>query len=153
MSTILTRYNKSFLQPVPHTDRGNLTTAQREHQGGNLFIFDRNYFVEFLLHLVRQFAEVCASDLPGAKLRDLETTDDVLQGGRYHKVFLLQTELLPFKELRMKTHICLILFCRRTWIAFFKNSLNIAFCILPTGISSWTTEFFSFQENNYPGLM
>lgn len=72
------------------------------------------YIYLFLLHLLRQFVEVCASNLPGAKLRDLETTDDVLQGGRYHKVFLLQTELLSFKELRMKTHICLFMFCRQT---------------------------------------
>lgn len=114
ISTILIRCNKTHPQPVQHTDRGNLTKAQREHQGEIFSFLTETILLSFSLHLVRQFAEVCASNLPGAKLRDLETTDDVLQGGRYHKVFLLQTELLSFKELGMKTHICLSLFCRQT---------------------------------------
>lgn len=71
------------------------------------------YFYVFKFYLLRQFAEVCASNLPGAKLGDLETADDVLQGGRHHKVLLLQTELLAFKELRMKTHICQFVFSSR----------------------------------------
>lgn len=72
---------------------------------GNTFLFQNSAC--YLLHLVRQFAEIRASDFPGAKLGDLETADDVLQGGRYYKVLLLQTELLSFKELRVKMHICL----------------------------------------------
>lgn len=65
--------------------------------------------VWYLLHLVRQFAEIGASNFPGAKLGDLETADDVLQGGRYYKVLLLQTELLSFKELWVRTHICVFI--------------------------------------------
>lgn len=73
-----------------------------------------NYFEGcYLLHLVRQFAEIRASNFPGAKLGDLETADDVLQGGRYYKVLLLQTELLSFKELWVKMHICLFRPCRQ----------------------------------------
>lgn len=103
--------------------------TERTSRGKPFHFWQKIFGWVFLLHLVRQFAEVCASNLPGAKLRDLETTNDVLQGGRYHKVFLLQTELLSFKELRIKTHICLFLFCRRTWkgFLFFKNIL----CIFP----------------------
>lgn len=83
--------------------------------------------LSFSLHLVWQFAEVCASNLPGAKLRDLETADDVLQGGRHHKVFLLQTELLSFKELRIKKHICWFLFWRQTWIVFLGIKYKMPF--------------------------
>lgn len=81
-----------------------------EHHKEIFSFLTETILLSFSLHLVRQFAEVCASNLPGAKLRDLETADDVLQGGRHHKVFLLQTELLSFKELWVKTHICLFLF-------------------------------------------
>lgn len=85
--------------------------TQGEHHEEIFSFLTETILLSFSLHLVRQFAEVCASNLPGAKLRDLETADDVLQGGRHHKVFLLQTKLLSFKELRVKTHICLFLFC------------------------------------------
>lgn len=119
ISTILIRHNKTHLQPVWHTDRGNLTKAQREHQGEIFSFLKETILLSFSFHLVRQFAEVCASNLPGAKLRDLETTDDVLQGGRHHKVFLLQTKLLSLKELGIKTHICLFLFCKHTWMFLF----------------------------------
>lgn len=68
----------------------------------------------YLLHLVRQFAEIRARNFPGAKLGDLETADDVLQGGRYYKVLLLQTELLSFKELWIKMRICLLMPCGQT---------------------------------------
>lgn len=81
-------------------------------QAGAYVHIDFHFFV-LLFHLFRQFAEVGASDLPGAELGDLETADDVLQGGRHHKVLLLQTELLAFKELRMKTHICQLVFSSR----------------------------------------
>lgn len=95
-----------------------------------LFYFSL-FYLNLLFYLVRQFAEVCASNLPGAKLRHLETTDDVLQGGRHHKVFLLQTELLSFKELRMKTHICQFVFgsqaCRGVLFLGTQNLPDIFF--------------------------
>lgn len=89
----------------------------------------------YLLHLVRQFAEIRARNFPGAKLGDLETANDVLQGGRYYKVLLLQTELLSFKELRVKMHICLFVPHRQRWRDFFKHTIwNISDC----SSCSWT---------------
>lgn len=115
----------------------------REHQGEIFSFLTETILLSFSLHLFRQLVEVCANNLPGAKLRDLETADDVLQGGRHHKVFLLQTELFPFKELKIKTHFCLFLFCRQTWIGLFYP-LNITFCIL---VTDGQRKSFHFDKN------
>lgn len=119
--------------------------------------------VWYLLHLVRQFAEIGASNFPGAKLGDLETADDVLQGGRYYKVLLLQTELLSFKELWVRTHICVFIPRRQRSRDFFKHTIwNISDCCSrswtadsrphvksPTTLITLTTESCEVQTHRY----
>lgn len=51
-------------------------------------------------YLVRQRAEVCAHDFPGAELGGLEAADDVLENRSHYKVLLLQSELLTLKKLQ-----------------------------------------------------
>lgn len=50
--------------------------------------------------LVRQSVEVCAHNIPGAELGNLEAADDVLESRSHYKVLLLQSELLTLKKLQ-----------------------------------------------------
>lgn len=50
-------------------------------------------------HLVWEGLKARPDWVSGAEVGRLETANDVLQGGSYHEVFLLQPQLLPFKEL------------------------------------------------------
>ena len=56
----------------------------------------------WIAHLLRQRRKIQSHELCGAKLGGFESTDDVLKSGGDDKVLLLQTQLLPFKELDNK---------------------------------------------------
>lgn len=56
-----------------------------------------------ILYLIGKSTEVGAHDLSGAEFGGLKTAHDVLERGSDYKVLLLQTQLLPLKELRGST--------------------------------------------------
>lgn len=53
-------------------------------------------------HFVRKRFKSGSDGTSAAKLRGLEPANDVLQRRGHHKVFLLQAQFLPFKELQIK---------------------------------------------------
>lgn len=60
-----------------------------------------------ILYLIRKSSEVGAHNLSGAEFGGLKAADDVLEGGSHYKVFLLQTQLLPLKELQGSRVMCM----------------------------------------------
>lgn len=58
-----------------------------------------------ILYLIRKRSEVGAHNFFGAEFGSLKAADDVLEGGSNYKVFLLQTELLPLKELQQSKEV------------------------------------------------
>lgn len=62
-----------------------------------------------ILYLIRKSSEVSAHNLSGAKFGGLKAADDVLEGGSHYKVLLLQTQLLPLKELQRSREMCVLI--------------------------------------------
>lgn len=53
-------------------------------------------------HLFRKRVKRRSDRVSAAELGGFEPADDVLQRGSYHKVLLLQTQLLPLKKLHIQ---------------------------------------------------
>lgn len=56
-------------------------------------------------HLLGECVKRCTDRVTASKLGRLEPSDDVLQGGGYQEIFLLQPQLLTDEELQPKTTI------------------------------------------------